>query len=314
MPALRIALLQLASHGADEATAVREGERWCRRAAALGADVALFPEMWQLGYQACPDHAAGRHAWCALATDEHGPFVERFARLAAELRMAIVVTYLQRWVPAPRNAATLIDRHGRHRLTYAKVHTCDFTTERVLTPGASFPVAELDVASGPVRVGIMICFDREHPEPARALMLAGAEAILVPNACVLDRERIAQIRARAFEDMLGVAVANYPTPTDPPEGDPGPCNGHSVAFSGVCYDPDGRPRDPTLVEAGEHEGVFLATFDLGALRAYRAREPWGDAYRRPAAYGSLLGHGVDPLMRRPQVRHEDDGAVPSPAV
>ena len=52
-------------------------------------------------------------------------------------------------------------------LTYAKVHTCDFGPERELTPGTGFPVAELGLASGPVRVGIMICFDREFPAPRR---------------------------------------------------------------------------------------------------------------------------------------------------
>ena len=84
MPTLRVALLQLASHGADVETALREGERWCRTAADLRADVAVFPEMWQLGYQACPIDAAGRDAWCALATDEDGPFVGHFRRLAAQ--------------------------------------------------------------------------------------------------------------------------------------------------------------------------------------------------------------------------------------
>jgi predicted amidohydrolase len=283
MAILRAALLQPVGLGADPRAALREGERWCRAAAALGADVAVFPELWQIGYAPCPPDAAGRDAWCALATGEHGSFVGRFRDLAAELGMAIVVTYLQDWPGAPRNAATLIDRHGRSCLTYAKVHTCAFNTEAVLTPGAEFPVAELDADGGIVRVGLMICFDREHPESARALMLAGAEAILVPNSCILDAERIGQVRARAFENMTPIAVANYAAASDR-----GGCNGHSVAFSGVCYDPDGRPRDSKLVEAGEHEGVYLATVDLDALRAYRAREPWGATYRRPAAYGALV--------------------------
>src|SRR5690349_14974766 len=106
MTLLRVALLQLSSHGANAPTALAEGERWCRAAAALGADVAVLPEMWQLGYQACPADPDGRAVWCALATAEHGPFVAHFRALAAELGMAIVATYLQRWPGAPRNAAT----------------------------------------------------------------------------------------------------------------------------------------------------------------------------------------------------------------
>jgi predicted amidohydrolase len=276
MSTVRVALLQLPGNGVRERAALGAGERACRTAAGLGADIAVLPEMWQIGYEPCPADPPGREAWCARAIAEDSPFVAHFRALAAELGMAIVVTYLQRWDGAPRNTATLIDRHGQIALTYAKVHTCAFNTEAVLTPGSEFGVADLDG----VRVGLMICFDREHPEAARALMLAGAELILVPNACVLDEERIGQLRARAFENAVGIAVANYPAP--------GPCNGHSVAFSGVCYDPSGRPLASKLVEAGEQEGVVVATFDLDEARAYRAKEPWGARYRRPFAYGALV--------------------------
>ena len=62
---------------------------------------------------------------------------------------------------------------------YAKVHTCDFGAERALTPGDGFYVTELDTACGLVRVGAMICYDREFPESARILMLKGAELIPV---------------------------------------------------------------------------------------------------------------------------------------
>ncbi len=47
--------------------------------------------------------------------------------------------------------------------------------ERNLTPGEDFYVTDLDTARGPVRVGAMICYDREFPESARLLMLKGAE-------------------------------------------------------------------------------------------------------------------------------------------
>jgi predicted amidohydrolase len=59
---------------------------------------------------------------------------------------------------------------------YSKVHTCNFVAIEGLTlPGNSFPTGVLDTAKGSVVVGSMICFDREHAEPARMLMLNGAE-------------------------------------------------------------------------------------------------------------------------------------------
>jgi predicted amidohydrolase len=302
MSSLTVALLQLRSPGPDPQRALGEGERACREAARLGADVALFPELWQVGYAPCPSDDAGREAWSALATETDGPFVGRFRELARELGIAIVITYLQRWDGPPRNAATIIDRRGEIVLTYAKVHTCDFAMEAALTPGDTFPTADLDTAGGRVRVGVMVCFDREFPESARALMLGGAEVILTPNACLLGDDRVGQFRARAFENMVGVAMANYATPEPANPADPGECNGRSVAFSGICFAPDGRPLDHTLVEAGSEPGIHLATFDLDELRAYRGREVWGDAYRTPSAYAALAADTPAPVFARQDAR------------
>ncbi|MFG2193759.1 hypothetical protein [Streptomyces sp. NPDC048639] len=73
--------------------------------------------------------------------------------------------------------------------------------------------------------------------------------------------------------------------------------GRSVAFDGIAY-AEGRSRDMLLVEAGESPGVHLAVFDLDALREYRRRETWGNAFRRPAAYGPLTSTDVnDPFVR-----------------
>ncbi|MEU6085055.1 nitrilase-related carbon-nitrogen hydrolase [Streptomyces sp. NPDC047108] len=367
MPSLTVALLQLARPGHDLRANLVTGEAACRRAKALGADIALFPEMWSNGYTAAAappglspgpdedgdaadvlrhprrwgpdgdaphdsapgprhdsapapprDSAPGpRHdsapapprdstpadgwppphaAWQGEAIATDSPFVRQFQDLAAELDLAIALTYLEEWRPAPRNTVSLIDRHGCIALTQAKVHPCAFALpEAALTPGDRFEVCALDTAAGEVRVGAMICYDREFPESARALMLAGAEIVLTPNACELEINRLAQFRARAFENMTGMAMANYA----------GPGLGRSVAFDGIAF-AEGRSRDMLLVEAGEAPGVHLAVFDLGALRDHRRRETWGNAFRRPVAYAPLTAVGVDD----PFVRVTRDGRRP----
>ena len=208
--------------------------------------------------------------------------------------MAIALTYLERWDGAPRNSMSLIDRHGKVIMTYAKVHTCDFSMEAACTPGDEFYVATLDTGQGPVKVGAMICYDREFPESARILMLKGAEVILTPNACNLDDGRIGQFRARAFENMTGMAMANYAAP---------PHNGRSIAFDAVSFDEvDGDARDTLIVEAEESEGVFIAEFDLDKLRSYRERESWGNAFRKPRSYGLLTSPKVAPPFTRKSTR------------
>ncbi|HTX93197.1 MAG TPA: carbon-nitrogen hydrolase family protein [Anaerolineales bacterium] len=291
MSILKVALLQMLSAGSDPAANRKKGGQFCLQAREMGADLALFPEMWSNGYQ-IPERSQPEEvpAWQAQAVDRNGEFVTYFQGLARELDMAIALTYLEKWPGAPRNSLSLIDRHGEIRLTYAKVHTCDFDREAFLTPGDDFTVSELDTAAGPVKVGAMICFDREFPESARILMIKGAEIVLTPNACELEANRLAQVQTRAYENMLGLAMANYAMPQE---------NGHSAAFDGIAFDEAGS-RDTCLVQADGHEGVYLAAFDLDRLRAYRQDEVWGNAYRKPSRYAIL----ADPAVAAPFVRKD----------
>jgi predicted amidohydrolase len=288
MSIFRVALLQLTAEPLDQAANLAKGLEACRQARAMGADLALFPEMWNIGYAI----QGPAETLAAQAIDPASPFIQAFQATARELDLAIGLTYLERWSPAPRNSVSLIDRHGEIRLTYAKVHTCDFGAEGALTPGDAFPVCTLATRAGEVQVGTMICYDREFPESARALMLGGAEIILTPNACTLDPNRLAQFQTRAFENMVGVAMANYAAPQQ---------NGHSIAFDGIAHPEIDTPgRDMKLIEAGEAEGIYLASFDLAKLRAYRERESWGNAFRKPRTYGAL----VETAVRAPFVRAE----------
>ena len=279
---LRLALCQSLS-GGDPKANLEKGLAACSRAADLGADIAILPEMWQIGYEPCPDDEAGRARWQGMAIPRHDPWLDAFRTAASDLNLAILATFLERWPGSPRNTALLIDRHGRDVLCYAKVHTCDWGMERALTPGESFEVARLDFEGGFIDVGVMICADREFPESARELMLAGAELILVPNACPMAGERTHQLRSRAFENMTAIATVNYSAPDQ---------DGHSSLFDGMPFEqdrhPNGQPRDQLVFEAGGDEGVYLATLDLDALREYRGRETMGDAYRKPGAYRRLL--------------------------
>ncbi len=294
MSLIRVALLQMTACGSDQDANGAKGEAFCRRAREKGADIALFPEMWNIGYTPCPSDEDGRNRWQAQAIGPEDDFIARFEEIAKELNLAIALTYLERRDGPPRSSMSLIDRHGQLIMTYAKVHTCDFSMEAACTPGEEFCVSTLDTEAGPVKIGAMICFDREFPESARVLMLKGAELILTPNACTLDDGRIGQFRARAFENMVGVAMANYAAPQH---------NGRSVAFDAVSFaEVDGDARDTLIVEAGESEEVYIAEFDLAKIRAYRERESWGNAYRKPRSYGLLTSLEVKPPFDRRDAR------------
>ena len=151
MGILKIALLQIAPCGTLEGN-LEKGLAYCRKAKALGADIALFPEMWSNGYRI---YGRPVSEWAAEAVSAGGPFAEAFRALAGELDMAVAVTLLERYEGGPRNSLALFDRLGRRQFVYAKVHTCDFDVERNLTPGGEFYVTDLDTACGTVKVGAM---------------------------------------------------------------------------------------------------------------------------------------------------------------
>ena len=286
---MKIALLQIAAQGTLDST-LDKGILFCRKAKEMGADVALFPEMFSNGY-----NIYGRPVsdWMGEAIPAGHEFIRAFKALSKELNMAVGITLLEECETGPRNTLILFDRFGRQVLKFSKVHTCDFDVERNLTPGEDFYVADLNTESGIVKVGAMICFDREFPESARILMLKGAEIILVPNACPMEINRLSQLRARAYENMLGIATCNYPISV--PD-----CNGHSSAFDGVAYLPEcSGSRDTCILEADESEGIWIAGFDMDILRDYRRREVHGNAYRCPRKYGILCAEEInEPFVRK----------------
>ena len=280
---LTIAFLQLLPTGSLIGN-LEKGIEACRQAKEKGADIAIFPEMWSCGYVFPHDEASLREY--AVSCDN--VFVKRFSELAEELDMAIAVTLLEQHEPKPRNTVFLFDRHGKLQYRYSKVHICDFgeeDDEGVLDAGDAFFVADLDTKEGIIKVGSMICYDREFPESARILMLKGAELLLVPNACPMELNRLAQLRGRAYENMLAIATCNYPAPH--PD-----CNGHSTLFDGVVYLPElSGSRDTCVFEAEEGEGVYTAELDVDMLRKYRLCEVWGVKNRRPELYGEISDKG-----------------------
>lgn len=290
MNVLKIALLQISPCGSLNEN-LEKGIWACKRAKESGADIALFPEMWSNGYQIYNRPA---DQWKADAVSSDSDFVNAFGALAKKLNMAIGITFLEKWTGSPRNTIVLFDRFGEKKLTYAKVHTCDFGAEQDLTPGDNFFVATLNTLCGDVCVGAMICYDREFPESARILMLKGAELILVPNACPMEINRLSQLRARAFENMCAIATCNYPETV--PD-----CNGASSIFDGVAYLPElSGSRDTCILQADGKEGVYVAELDLERLRGYRETEVHGNAYRHPKKYGLL----VDTKINAPFIRDD----------
>ena len=274
---LRVAVVQKRSKNQDFTANTQYSLQILEEAAERKADIVLFPECFLTGYELPITNAE------ALPEDSY--YIQAVCQKAKELQVGAVITALTKGSEKPRNTAFLIDRTGKILLQYAKVHTCDFADEACLESGDAFEVCEFDG----VKIGIMICYDREYPESARVLMMKGAELILVPNDCSAMRPRVQALSTRAYENMVGVAMANPP----------GENAGCSCAFSPICWNENGNCVDNTLLLANDKaDEIFTANFDIAALRNYRSHEMMGNTFRKVKAYGELLNTKIAPPFVR----------------
>lgn len=295
MDKLKIAMVQRKAVPNDKNANLQLAVQYVLEASRMEADLVLFPEMWSNGYAPpfdgafdnplCTGFDKERAIWLEDAVEIDSEYILELKKIARELHIGICATYLSKTTSKPQNTAIIIGRDGEVILEYAKVHTCDFSLEKLLQNGDEFKVCEFDG----VQIGTMICYDREFPESARILMLKGAEIILVPNACDINPARKNQLSSRAFENMVGIAMANYPAENW----------GQSCAFSPIVFDKEGRYLDNTIIEAADVlEQILIAEFDLDKIRAYRKSETWGNAYRKPQAYMDLVSSEVkEPFVR-----------------
>ena len=274
----RVAVLQMRSVSREYESNIKTIIKFMAEAKQEGADILLLPECFITGYDLTIDNDS------AMTEGDLSPLCEQ----AGKLGIGLVATALSKGERHPQNAAFVIGKDGKILMKYAKVHTCDFADEKVLEPGTEFKVCDFDG----VKIGIMICYDREYPESARVLMLKGAEMILVPNDCGSMHPRLQALSTRAYENMCGVAMAN-------PNGENA---GNSCAYSPICWDGNGECVDNTLFLANANaEGLFYAEFDMDKIRAYREREMMGNTFRKVNAYSELLNDTIQyPFIREGQ--------------
>lgn len=253
-----------------------------KAAAAAKADILLLPEVFLTGYEL---HFCNNEA---LADDN--PYLRQICDAAGKMHIGVIATAITKGTGKPRNSAYVINKQGQILMKYSKVHTCDFADESCLESGDTFHVCDFHG----IKLGVMICYDREYPESARILMLKGAEIILVPNDCGAMKPRLCALSTRAYENMTGIAMAN-------PNGENA---GNSCAFSPICWDENGNCVDNVLLMADDlTEGLFYAEFDMDEIRRYREKEMMGNTYRKVKAYDLLLNKKIEyPFIRDNQER------------
>jgi N-carbamoylputrescine amidase len=274
---IRAALVQTSWTG-DKESMIKAHEEYARQAAAQGAKVLCFQELFY-GPYFCQVQDPQYYAY---AESVPGPTVERFAALAAELGIVLVLPMYEQEQPGILyNTAAVIDADGKYLGKFRKTHIPQvkgFWEKFYFRPGnLGYPV--FDTAVG--KVGVYICYDRHFPEGWRALGLAGAQLVFNPSATSRGLSsylwKLEQPAAAVANEYFIGAINRVGIEAEIGDDD----------FYGTSYfvDPEGKFVGE-VADAYQPE-LLVRDLDLGLLAEVRDR--WAFYRdRRPDAYGDLV--------------------------
>jgi predicted amidohydrolase len=239
-------------------------------AAAKGADLVCFPEMFFCGYS--PSMTGSDYL--AMAEEPEGETFRFLSAYARRHRMYVVAP-IAAVCSAPGviyNCALVIDRQGALMGTYCKTHLWAGEA-RTMRAGSEYPVFHMDFGT----VGVMICYDGGFPEVSRILALNGAELILCPSAFPIQDKDMwdTYFGSRALENCCFTAALN--------------CVGREEGCRMFGNNKVFNPRGHLLAEAPvDEEALLLCTFDLDEAAYHRQNGVYYLKDRRPDTYGALL--------------------------
>lgn len=145
----------------------------------------------------------------SLAEPVDGPYLKKACALSDELDIYLVLGLLEKSGETLFNSAILIDPEGDIIDRYSKTHFAQGYTinPTCYTPGDQYPVLQTPFG----KVGMMICYDRQLPEPARILSLKGARVLFVPSyGSYTDKDgwNSVLLRTRAYENRVPLVFSH----------------------------------------------------------------------------------------------------------
>lgn len=259
---LRIALAQTDNVPATSKESHVALRKAAQDAAAGGAGLVMFPELFWCGYG---DGATTRRL--ALVQTEAESI---FGKVAAETGTALLVGYSEAVRGGFYNSAMLVDAHGHMALNYRKMHLWGTYESAVFLPGAPSPIVE--ILPG-LRAGVLICFDLDFPAPAQDLAQRGATLILVMSATSYPYRIVpgALVLARAYENSVFLAFCNHA----------GSVSGNRFVGASTLAAPDGS----ILASAGGDQSEMV----VGNVSL-----PEFARYRQDHHYAPMLRHDLFP--------------------
>jgi N-carbamoylputrescine amidase len=274
---MKVALVQ--QHATrDKAANIARGLAAVDRAAAAGAEVICFAELaFEWFYPQRPADGAIR----SLTETLDGPLVTAFQAKARDHGVVLVLNFFERDGLETYDCSPVIDANGitlgMTRMVHITEYAC-FHEQGYYTPGdTGAPVYETKAG----KIGVAICYDRHFPEYMRALALAGADLVVVPQAGAVGEFPNgmfeAEMQVAAFQNGYFVALCNRVGAED------------CVEFAGESYICGPFGEIVARAPRGQ-DHVLVADLDLSANPVSPARKLFL-RHRRPELYGSWVSRG-----------------------
>lgn len=259
---VKVAALQCAFGLNVEKNVARVSEL-VQKAAALGAQIILPSELFE-GPYFCREEKDEFFDWARPAKDH--PTIAHFQKMAADLKVALPVSFFEKEGPHHYNSVAMIDADGKNLGIYRKSHIPDgpgYEEKFYFRPGnTGFKVWETRFA----KIGVGICWDQWFPECARAMCLMGAELLFYPTAIGSEPENPTLDTKDLWQRaMVGHCVSNVvPVVAANRIG-----NESGQIFYGSSF--IANHRGEKVAELGrDEEGVIVSSFDLEEIRRNRA--------------------------------------------
>lgn len=211
-------------------------------------DLILFPETYIMGFPA-PEGFPSPELLQTLAEPLNGPIVKHLESKAREANTFIVVGLYEKERENIYNTTVLVGPTGL-LLSYRKTHLWGEESTSI-TAGNCFRSCSLQET----KVGLLICYDIEFPEPARAVASMGTELLLVTDGNWDGSIHRVAAQARAQENQMFVALVNRL----------GQLGETTFCGESVVVDPYGR----IIAEAGREEEVLSVSIDLSLVQKSR---------------------------------------------
>lgn len=232
------------------------------------ADLIVFPELWTTGYY------LSKRVFEQLAETQDGSTLNQLREEARLTESIVISSFAEKDEDAKLYiSAAIIDQAGELLGIVRKSLLWGRESDTFSMGEIKYPIFETQYA----KIGVLICYEMEFPEPSRLLALEGAELIVCPSvwSVAASRRWDIQLPARALDNSIFIMGVNT-------VGNNSCGKSKLVGPMGDILAEASNSREEVLVRAVDINSLYWARDENSYLEDYRTKlTPGGSTIPTP---------------------------------